>query len=108
MFEGAVNDFYSYFIPLRNAFLDDIGHSMESNLLDILVCPKSKNKLSVASQEILTKVNSLIEEKKCKNIGGEIISSAFTEGLFEPKTKIFYPYMENIPVLVYEKGIHLS
>lgn len=81
---------------------------MESELLSILVCPQSKNKLELASQEIIKQVNDRIQQKQCANIGKENITEAYQEGLFEPQEKIFYPFMDGIPVLVYEKGIQLS
>lgn len=100
---------------LRHApsFLDDVFQppvleSMSPELLDILVCPRSKNKLHQADTAILAQVNALIERGACKEISGAAVSEKASEGLFEPTTKVFYFVRDGIPVLIFENGVNLS
>lgn len=96
-----------YFLYATRLF-SDMGTFMNSQLLAILVCPHTKNPLQAASTELLAQVNERIQKGNCLNVGKEKISLPYDQGLFEPKTQIFYPFMEGIPVLVYEKGIKIT
>ncbi|MCB1200250.1 MAG: hypothetical protein KDK41_06365 [Leptospiraceae bacterium] len=80
---------------------------MNPELLEILVCPKSKQKLQMADAALLAKINKRIQEKKVKNIGSEPVESEIDAGLFEPKNKVLYIIKEGIPQLIYENGIQL-
>ena len=81
---------------------------MDAELLDLLVCPKTKKKLILAPQELLDTLNSKISEGKCTDIGGEKVSTPVEEALFEPEGKVIYLILESIPILIYENGIILT
>jgi len=81
---------------------------MSPELLEILVCPRSKNKLFMADTATLAKVNALCDRNACAEISGALVSERAVEGLFEPKTQIFYFIRDGIPVLIYENGVKLG
>ncbi|MDH5716421.1 MAG: hypothetical protein OEZ22_02150 [Spirochaetia bacterium] len=81
---------------------------MDNELLKILVCPLTKNKLEKASKSIIDKLNAEISLKKIKDISGELITESLTDGLFEPKNKVFYIIKDDIPILIYENGIKIK
>lgn len=80
---------------------------MDPELLEILVCPRTKNPLQLADQAILKTVNSQIALGKVNNIGQELVTENISEALIDKKEKVLYIVRENIPILIYENGIRL-
>jgi uncharacterized protein YbaR (Trm112 family) len=76
-------------------------------LLEILVCPESKQPVFSASQEILAKVNAEISAGRLRNRGGEKVEEAISEGLVREDGKILYPVDDGIPVMLIEESIEL-
>jgi len=81
---------------------------MDKTLLDILVCPKTKEKLIIADAGTIDKINKDITNKKCKNINGESVTETIKEGLLAPQSKVLYIIKDDIPMLIYEGGIIIS
>ncbi len=74
-------------------------------LLEILVCPESKQPVSSASEEILAKVNAEISAGRLRNRGGEKVEEAISAGLVREDRKILYPVDDGIPVMLIEESI---
>jgi len=81
---------------------------MDMDLLDILVCPRTKKKLIIAPEEIINKVNEKIKKGDCKDISGEPVSKIVTTGLYQAEDKTFYMIRDGIPLLIYDNGIQLN
>lgn len=81
---------------------------MSPELLEILVCPRTKKKLQIADTAVVERVNALIKSGKCKEVSGAQVSEPATEGLFEPENQTFYFIREDIPVLVYDNAVRLG
>lgn len=82
--------------------------AVSPELLDILVCPRSKKKLELADTATLDKLNALIRAGKCREISGTPVSEAVTEALLQRETGIIYLIREDIPVLIYENAVELK
>jgi uncharacterized protein YbaR (Trm112 family) len=82
--------------------------AVSPELLEILVCPRSKRKLQLADTAVLDRVNALIKSGKCREISGALVSEPATEGLYEPEDQVFYFIREEIPVLVYDNAVRLG
>ena len=54
---------------------------VNQDLLDILVCPETKQPVKLADDELLSKINQKIEAGSLRNRGGDTVSSAIQEGL---------------------------
>ena len=76
-------------------------------LLEILVCPETKQSVSPASNEILDRLNGEIEEKRLRNRGGERVTSPIGEGLVRDDGRILYVIDDGIPVMLIEESIEL-
>ena len=76
-------------------------------LLEILVCPETKQAVQVADTDLITKLNAEIEAGRLRNRGGEKVAHALTEGLVREDGKILYPVDEDIPVMLIEESIEL-
>lgn len=81
---------------------------MSPELLDILVCPRSKKKLELADTATLEKLNSAIRAGKCRDIAGTAVTETVTEALLQRETDILYLIKEDIPVLIYENAVELK
>ncbi len=76
-------------------------------LLEILVCPETKQPVAPASDEILNRLNSEIDEKRLRNRCGERVTSPIAEGLVRDDGKILYVIDDGIPVMLIEESIEL-
>jgi uncharacterized protein YbaR (Trm112 family) len=76
-------------------------------LLEILVCPETKQAVAPASDEILDRLNAEIDEKRLRSRGGQRVTSRIAEGLVRDDGKILYVIDDGIPVMLIEESIEL-
>ena len=81
---------------------------VSAELLEILVCPETKQPISVASDAVLATLNEKIQANSLKNRGGGRVKTAITEGLVREDGKILYVVDDGIPVMLIEESIELS
>jgi len=67
------------------------------DLLEILVCPETRQPVALASEAVLTQLNSKIAEERLRNRGGERVTSPIAEGLVREDGRILYPIDDGIP-----------
>lgn len=77
-------------------------------LLSILACPESKQKLFIAKDETVTELNGLIPLEKITTVEGAPVKGEVETLLIREDTTVGYPVREGIPVLLIEEGIILS
>jgi uncharacterized protein YbaR (Trm112 family) len=77
-------------------------------LLDVLVCPETREKLSLAAEATLAKVNEDIAAGKVRNRGGRALSERLEAGLARPDGKVLYPVHDGIPNLLPDEAIPLE
>ena len=82
--------------------------AIEPELLEILVCPETKQPLSVATQELLGRVNSAIERGTVATRGGETVKDALTAGLLREDGEVLYAIRDGIPIMLIDDSIELS
>lgn len=77
------------------------------NLLQILICPETKQKLSIAQKEMIDRLNGGIRRGHIKNRLQKVVTQTLDGGLLREDQKIIYPIRNNIPVLLMDEGIPL-
>lgn len=77
-------------------------------LLEILVCPETKQTLTVAGAEILDRVNRGVEEGYLRNQGGDRVKDSIEGGLVRKDGKVMYPVRDDIPVMLLDEAIRLD
>jgi uncharacterized protein YbaR (Trm112 family) len=80
---------------------------VSSELLEILVCPETKQPVSLASEEVLAQLNEKVATGTLRNRGGDAVEKPIAEGLVREDGKILYPVDDGIPVMLIEESIEL-
>ena len=81
--------------------------SVSQELLDILVCPETKQPVALASAEQLEKLNAGVRDGSLRNRGGEAVGDEIVEGLVREDGKVLYVVDDGIPVMLVEESIEL-
>ena len=81
---------------------------VSSELLEILVCPETKQPVQPASDEMLATVNDKIEAGSLRNRGGDTGSHRSEEALVREDGRILYIVDDSIPVMLVEESIELD
>ncbi len=79
--------------------------ALDDKLLALLVCPDSREKLSLADEALIAKLNAAIEKGELKNKGGEPVKNKLDVGLVRADGKVVYAVVDDIPNLIVEEGI---
>jgi uncharacterized protein YbaR (Trm112 family) len=78
---------------------------VDRELLEILVCPETRQPVRLAPPELLEKLNQRIGSGELRNRGGEPVSAPLREGLLREDGKVLYPVDDGIPVMLVEQSI---
>ena len=81
---------------------------VQQELLDILVCPENHQRVSLATDELVAKVNTAIGAGALKNRGGEAVTERVDGGLVREDGAVFYIIRDDIPIMIVEEGILLE
>jgi len=76
-------------------------------LLEILVCPETRQPVAQAEAPLLARLNAEIEAGRLRNRGGEALSKAIEEGLLREDGKVLYVVDDGIPVMLVEESIEV-
>jgi uncharacterized protein YbaR (Trm112 family) len=79
--------------------------SIDGKLLEILCCPVSKSPLARLERSRLEKLNRAITAGEVLQIDGNIVTDTLREALITEDGKVIYPVIDDIPVLLSERGI---
>ena len=78
---------------------------IDGKLLEILCCPVSKTPLIRVSATRLRKLNEAIAASELLYVGGEKVERRLEEALVTEDSKVVYPVVDGIPILLQQKGI---
>ena len=78
---------------------------VDGKLLEILCCPVSKTPLRYLESSRLEKLNRAIEAGEVQTVDGAVVDSPLTEALITEDSKVIYPVIDSIPVLLEDRGI---
>lgn len=81
---------------------------VDQELLDILVCPETKQPVRPADAALLARVNAAIASGTMINRGGKPVSETVSEGLVREDGKILYPVRDDIPVMLIDEALPLD
>ncbi|HZL84549.1 MAG TPA: Trm112 family protein [Candidatus Krumholzibacteria bacterium] len=78
---------------------------IRSDLLEILVCPATKQPLEILREDQLAKLNAAITAQRIVNAGGQKVETPVAEGLITTDGKTIYRIDGDIPIMLVDEGI---
>jgi uncharacterized protein YbaR (Trm112 family) len=80
---------------------------ISAELLEILVCPETKQPVALATSERLEELNQKIRSGELRNRSGETVEKELTEALVREDERVLYPVDDGIPVMLIDESIEL-
>ena len=81
---------------------------VSKELLEILVCPETKQKVALADDALVEKINRAVEAGSLTYRNGEKVTVAVDGGLLREDGKVVYAIRDGIPVMLSEEAIDVS
>lgn len=81
---------------------------IDQDLLEILVCPDSRQPLTPADGALLARLNGEIRGRRLRNRGGEVVESEIREGLVREDGRYLYVVDDDIPIMLIDQSIELA
>jgi uncharacterized protein YbaR (Trm112 family) len=82
---------------------------IDKELLDIIVCPETKQDLVLAEPGLIEKINQLIEKGELRNRSKQTVTEKIDGGLIrKDDRKYLYPIRDDIPILLIDESISLE
>lgn len=81
---------------------------LDHELLEILVCPETKQALRPADETLLAELNGSVASGTLFTRGGRSVSVPLTEGLVREDGRVLYPVRDDIPIMLIDESIELG
>jgi uncharacterized protein YbaR (Trm112 family) len=81
---------------------------LRPEVLATLCCPEDHSSLTLASDSLITEVNTIIRGGLLRNRGGRVLKQPIDGGLTRATCDLMYPIIDGIPVLVRDEAIPLA
>ena len=81
---------------------------VDPELIQILVCPESKQSLEESDADMVRGINVAVAAGTIRNRAGEVVREPLDGGLVREDGKFLYPVREGIPIMLIDEAIALS
>lgn len=81
---------------------------IDQKLLEILVCPETRQPLRPAPPELIERLNRAVGENRLTMRGGQPVERRLDGGLLRADEKVLYPIIDGIPVMLVDESIALE
>ena len=82
--------------------------AISQELLEILVCPETKQPLTVAPDALVAQLNERIAQGALTNRSGAAVTEAIDSGLVREDGRYLYPVRDDIPIMLIDEAIELD
>ena len=82
--------------------------TLDQELLDILVCPETKQPVRRAGRDLLDPLNRAIDAGVVKSRDGSLVKERIEEGLVREDDGVLYPVRDAIPIMLIDEAIPLG
>ena len=81
---------------------------VDRELLEILVCPETKQPVHPAGGDVLDRLNDAIRRGELHNRAGDSVDEALDAGLLREDGTVLYPIRDDIPVMLVDEAISVD
>lgn len=81
---------------------------IDTELLEILVCPETRQSLRPAEPALLARVNRAVERRALYTRGGDRVESPLDDALVRADGEVLYPVRDEIPIMLLDEAIVLG
>jgi uncharacterized protein YbaR (Trm112 family) len=81
---------------------------LRPEVLATLCCPEDRSPLILASDSLITEINTVIRRGILQNRAGRFLKQLLDGGLETATGNVIYPIIDGIPVLVRDEAIPLA
>ena len=81
---------------------------VDPELLEILVCPETKQQLQQADADLLNRLNLAIQSGQVVNRGGHKLVDRVEEGMIRKDGMVLYVVQEDIPIMLLDEAIEVQ
>ena len=78
---------------------------IRSELLKILVCPENQSPLTIASDDLMSRINRAIAEGELENRAGQKLEHPLAGGLLRADGELLYPIVDDIPMMLGDEAV---
>lgn len=82
--------------------------AIDDFLLEILVCPETKEKVAPADEALVSQLNELVKKGRLKNRAGETVKDRLGAALVRADGRYAYAVREDIPIMLVDEAIPLE
>jgi len=82
--------------------------ALSQELLEILVCPETKQPLTVATDTLVAQLNDRIAQGTLTNRSGATVTEAIDSGLVREDRQYLYPVRDDVPIMLIDEAIALN
>ena len=81
---------------------------IDRDLLRVLCCPETHQRVALAEPSVLARVNAAITEGRLRNQSGQWVVELIEGGLIREDGRLLYPIRQRIPLMRIGEGISLD
>ena len=81
---------------------------LDDFLLEVLVCPATRQKVTLAGDELTDAVNVGIGKGEVKEVSGAVVAEPVHGLLVREDGRVAYPVRDDIPEMLVDRGIEMG
>lgn len=81
---------------------------VSKELLEILVCPETRQPLTPAAPDVVARLNAAIAAGQLTNRSGQAVKQKLSGGLVRQDGKVLYAIVDDIPLMLVDESIGLD